>query len=457
MTTVEPSIAPAGAATNPYLAGNFAPVTEEVTAFDLAVTGALPAELCGRFLRIGPNPVVWPDPATYHWFTGTGMVHGLRLAEGRAQWYRNRFVRDASVVAVRGGDPVPGPKRPMDFSPNTNVIGHAGGTYALVEAGPLPVLLSYELETQARSDFGGGLGDAFTAHPKVDPATGELHAITYYWEHEKVQYQIVAVDGSVRRVVDIPTPGRPMVHDMGLTERYAIVMDLPVTFSLDAVTEGAAFPYRWDPSYGARVGLLPREGDASDIVWCELPDNCYVFHPVNSFDLPDGRVVMDVARHARVFADDLLGPSDAKPTLHRWTIDPHTRRVTEQLLDDRGQEFPRHDERLLGRKHRYAYTVATDALGDGFTGLLKHDLDRGTSETVAYGARRMTTEAVFVPRDESNAEDDGWLMSYVYDATTDTSDVVVLHAQDLGAGPVATIHLPQRVPFGFHGNWVADE
>jgi carotenoid cleavage dioxygenase len=456
MTTVEPQIpVQAQQPENPYLEGNYGPVHEEVTAFDLPVTGELPADLSGRLLRIGPNPVVPADPATYHWFTGTGMVHGVRIRDGRAEWYRNRFVRADDVVAARGGPATPGPRRTMDFAPNTNVIGHAGDTFAIVEAGALPMLLSYELDTLARSDFGGTLGDAFTAHPKTDPVTGELHAISYYWEHERLQYQVVGTDGRVRHRVDVPVPGRPMVHDMGLTERYAILMDLPVTFSLDAAMAGASFPYRWDPAYGARVGLLPREGGAEEIVWCELPGSCYVFHPVNAYD--DGeRVVMDVARHATMFAEDVLGPSDAVPQLYRWTIDPATRRVSAQLLDERGQEFPRHDERLVARRHRYAYCVAADLLRDGFTGLIKHDLDAGTSEGVDYGAGRMTMEAVFVPRTDAAAEDDGWLMSYVYDATTDRSDVVVLHAQDLAAGPVATVHLPQRVPFGFHGNWVPD-
>lgn len=456
MTTVEPQVpAQAQQPRNPYLEGNYGPVHEEVTAFDLPVTGELPADLSGRLLRIGPNPVVPADPATYHWFTGTGMVHGVRIRDGGAEWYRNRFVRADDVVAARGGPATPGPRRTMDFAPNTNVIGHAGDTFAIVEAGALPMLLSYELDTLARSDFGGTLGDAFTAHPKTDPVTGELHAISYYWEHERLQYQVVGTDGRVRHRVDVPVPGRPMVHDMGLTERYAILMDLPVTFSLDAAMSGASFPYRWDPAYGARVGLLPREGGAEEIVWCELPDSCYVFHPVNAYD--DGeRVVMDVARHATMFAEDVLGPSDAVPQLYRWTIDPARRRVSEQLLDERGQEFPRHDERLVARRHRYAYCVAADLLRDGFTGLIKHDLDSGTSEGVDYGAGRMTMEAVFVPRTDAAAEDDGWLMSYVYDATTDRSDVVVLHAQDLAAGPVATVHLPQRVPFGFHGNWVPD-
>lgn len=453
MTTVEPS--PVVTADNPYLAGNFGPVQEEVTAFDLPVTGQLPTDLSGRLLRIGPNPVLPSDPATYHWFTGTGMLHGVRIRDGRAEWYRNRFVRGDEVVAARGGPPVPGPRRGRDFTPNTNVLSIAGRTHATVEAGALPVLLSYELETQARSDLDGTLGDAFTAHPHTDPDTGEMHAVTYYWEREQVQYQVIGTDGRVRKVVDIAVPGRPMVHDMALTARYAVVLDLPVTFSLDAAMTGASLPYRWDPAYGARVGLLPREGVASDIVWCELPGPSYVYHVVNAHDA--GRaVVLDVIRHSSTFDQDMLGPSDAVPELYRWTVDPTTRRVSEQLLDARGQEFPRHDERLTGRPHRYAYTVASEGLRNGFTGLLKHDLERGTAQVVDYGAGRMTMEAVFVPRVDDAAEDDGWLMSYVYDATTDRSDVVIRHAQDLAGPPTATVHLPARVPFGFHGNWLPD-
>ncbi len=449
MTAVEPQV------TNPYLEGNFAPVSEEVTAFDLPVTGSVPADLAGRLLRIGPNPVLPEDPATYHWFTGSGMVHGVRLRDGKAEWYRNRFVRDDRVIAARGGPQVPGPQHGMGGgTANTNVIGHAGRTWAIVEAGSLPVLLSYELETQARSDFDGTLPRSFTAHPKTDPATGELHAVTYYWEHDGMQYVVVGMDGRVRRTVDVPTPGKPMVHDMGLTERYVVLLDLPVTFDLEVAMGGSYFPYRWNPSYGARVGLLPRDGGTGDIVWCELPEDCYVFHPVNAFDAPDGTVVMDVCRYPTMFATDLRGPGDASPTLDRWTIDPVARRVREQRLDDRGQEFPRHDERLVGRRNRYAYAVSFHDLQ--FGQILKHDLDAGTSEAYDPGPGRMPLEAVFVPRADDAAEDDGWLMAYVYDGTRDTSDVVILPAQDLAAGPVATVHLPQRVPFGFHGNWVPD-
>ena len=456
MTTFEPQ-APAPSQTgNPYMEGNYAPVHDEVTVFDLPVTGSLPPELSGRLLRIGPNPVGVVDPATYHWFTGTGMVHGVRLRDGRAEWYRNRFVRGADVVAAHGGDPVPGPSRGWDFSANTNVIGLAGRTYATVEAGPLPMLLSYELQTQARSDFGGTLGDAFTAHPHTDPVTREMHAITYFWKHEKVQYQVIGTNGLVRRKLDVPVPGRPMVHDMGLTERYAVVMDLPVTFSLDAAMSGAALPYRWDPEHGARVGLLPREGAASEIIWCELPGPAFVFHHVNAYDATDGTVVMDVVRYDTMFTQDLLGPGDDAAALYRWTIDPATARVSEQLLDPRAQEFPRHNERFVGRPHRYAYTVTSEDLSEGFTGLIKHDLAHGTSERANYGPGRLTMETVFVPRTEAAGEDDGWLMSYIHDATTNRGDVVLRHAQDLAASPIATVHLPRRVPFGFHSNWLPD-
>ena len=439
---------------NRYLEGNFAPVQEEVTGFDLPVTGSIPPELNGRLLRIGPNPVMPEDPATYHWFTGTGMVHGVRLREGNAEWYRNRFVVDGNVSAARSRPETPGPRHGMFDGANTNVIGHAGKTFAIVEAGAVPVELSYELETLTRTDFGGTLPAGFTAHPKADPDTGELHAVAYYWEWNHIQYVKVGADGAVKRTVEVPVPGSPMVHDCAFTEHFIVLFDMPVTFSLDAVMEGARLPYRWDPEYGARVGLLPRDGDAGDVKWFDL-DLCYVFHPLNAYELPGGEVVIDVIRHPRMFATETLGPNEGEPTLDRWTLDLAAGKAREERIDDRGQEFPRHDERLIGKPHRYGY-AAHFGPGVEHGPLLKHDLVAGTSELHDYGPGRVTLEAVFVPASDDAAEDDGYVMSYVYDAATDSSDVVILHAQDFGGDPVATIHLPQRVPFGFHGNWVPD-
>jgi len=251
-----------------YLSDNYAPVTDEVTAFDLPVIGELPSDLAGRYLRNGPNPMTTPDPTTHHWFTGDGMVHGLRVRDGRAEWYRNRYVGSSRVSAARGLPDIAGRNwNGSDGGPNTNVGGFAGTTWAMVEAGGCPVELTYELETVGRNDFFGTLPGAFTAHPKVDPDTGEMHAMVYAWAQwlDHVQYVVVAADGKVRRTVDIPLPGMSMLHDMSLTQRYAVVYDQPVTVDLDLAFAGR-FPFRWNPDYGSRVGLLPREGVAKDIV-----------------------------------------------------------------------------------------------------------------------------------------------------------------------------------------------
>jgi carotenoid cleavage dioxygenase len=441
---------------NPYLSGNFAPVADEVTAFDLRVTGEIPRELRGRLLRIGPNPVEPPDPAKYHWFLGNGMVHGLRLRDGRAEWYRNRYVCDDAVAAARGRPPTPGPRRGFGAGvANTNVIAHAGRIWAIVEAGNLPIELNDELETVQYSDFDGTLPGPFTAHPKRDPDTGELHAMVYSlgWDH--VQYLVLGNDARVRKTVDVPTPGRPMLHDCAITEHYVVILDLPCTFKPENLSGDLPFPYKWDPDYGARVGLLPRaDADASRVRWLEVP-LCYVFHPLNAWETADGQVVMDVCRHPKMFDRDHNGPNEGRPTLDRWVLDPSSGKVSTDTLSDRGHEFPRHDERRIGKPIRYGYT---GGLGDhlGIGPIYKHDLEKRTTETHGATPGRMFLEPVFVPRSPDAAEDDGWILAYVYDAPSNASEVVILHAQDFSADPIARIHLPQRVPFGFHGNWVPD-
>ena len=438
------------------LSGNFGPVAEETTARDLRVTGRIPEQLEGRLLRIGPNPIA-PDPATYHWFLGNGLVHGLALRGGRAAWYRSRFVRDDEVVAAKGWPPVPGPQRADQLGggiANTNVISHAGRTFAIVEGGNLPVELDDNLATVRRSDFGGTLRAGFSAHPKRDPDTGELHAAVYGAGARRIQYVVVGVDGRVRKTVDVPVPGSPMVHDCAITPSYFVLLDLPVVVDEAAAGGGGGLPYTWQPDYGARVGLLPRDGGAQDVIWREI-EPCFVFHPLNAFEDGDGRVVVDVVRLPQSFASERYQAGNGPPTLDRWTIDPRGGPVKEERLDDRPQEFPRHDERRVGKPHRYGYSVE---IGPGFSfeALLKHDLRERRTERHEEGPARRFMEPVFVPRSPDAEEDDGWVLAYAYDADADRSDVVILDARDFSAEPVATIHLPVRVPFGFHGNWIPD-
>ena len=253
---------------NPYLEGNFAPITEEVTATDLQVEGELPQELNGRYLRNGPNPIDLTSRSNHHWFIGSGMVHGIRLRDGKAEWYRNRYVGSRELSAFRGQPDISGPNwNDSTGGPNTNVGTFAGKTWAMVEAGGTPVELTYELETVGRNDFEGTLPGAFTAHPKIDPVTREMHAMVYAWPQwmDHVQYVVVGTDGKVRKTVDVPLPGMTMMHDMSLTEKYVIIYDQPVTVNFDMVATHS-FPFQWNPDYGNRVGLLPRDVSAADIV-----------------------------------------------------------------------------------------------------------------------------------------------------------------------------------------------
>ncbi len=444
----------AEAASNPYLQGNFAPVEVETTAFDLPVKGRIPAELTGRYLRIGPNPAGPVDPKTYHWFTGTGMVHGLRLRGGKAEWYRNRFVVSDGVAPALGRPSLPGPRNGFgDNTANTNVVDMGGRTYAIVEAGGLPVELTYGLESVARSDLAGTLQHGFTAHPKRDSVTGELHAVTYQPGLQAISYVVVGQDGRARTVADIPAPHCPMIHDTAFTARYAIILDLPVHFDMALVARGG-FPFRWDDQMTPRIGLLPRSGDLKGLRWIEAP-SCYVFHVMNAYD--DGeQVVIDVVRHPKMFAREMRGPSEGRPILVRWRIDLHSGALSETVLFDRGLEFPRFNDARAGQSYRFGYTAAAGDHTQEFGDVFKHDLVSGTNQIHDHGPGRHTLEPVFVAREGATAEDDGWIMAYVYDEARKASDVVILDAQDFEGPPVAVVELPVRVPFGFHGNWIAD-
>ncbi|HEY1829937.1 MAG TPA: carotenoid oxygenase family protein [Acidimicrobiales bacterium] len=449
---------------NPYLEGNYAPVAQEVTVGvdDLHVVGTIPDVLDGRYLRIGPNPIGAQDPAAYHWFTGDGMVHGIRLRDGQAEWYRNRWVRSAAVAAALGEDE---PNHPgtaevhagMDFAANTNVIGLAGRTFAIVEAGARPYELTDQLDTVGRSDFGGTLAGGYTAHPKKDPETGDLYAVSYYWGWgNDVEVTVLGPDARVRAARRVTLGGPTMIHDTAITETRLVLFDLPVLFDIEVAMGGGSLPYRWFDDYQARVGLLPRDGESTEVVWHEV-DPCYVFHPMNAYDDGDG-IVLDVARHPSMFRTHLLGPDEGPPTLERWHLDGHGGAVKEERIDERGEEFPRVDERRVGRPHRFGYTVTVndndnDAVG-AESAVLRRDFERGSAEVRNFGPGVTVGEAVFVPRAADAAESDGWVMLLVHDASTVTSSLQILNAEDICGDAAAVITLPQRVPAGFHGNWV---
>ncbi|ORV14828.1 carotenoid oxygenase family protein [Mycobacterium celatum] len=491
--------------TNPYLEGFLAPVRAELTATGLPVTGHIPEHLDGRYLRNGPNPVAEVDPAAYHWFSGDAMVHGVALRDGQARWYRNRWVRTSVVCAALGEAP-PARLNPragmLSVGPNTNVLSHAGHTLALVEGGGANYELTEELDTVGTCDFDGTLAGGYTAHPHRDPATGELHAVSYSFARARsVQYSVIDTLGRARRTVDIAVSGSPMMHDFSLTEKYVVIYDLPVTFDPVQVLPTNVprwlglparlvmqsllgrvrmpspmatminrnsqptnkMPYKWNPRYPARIGVMPREGDNQDVRWFDI-EPCYVFHPLNAYseDRNGAEVlVLDVVRYSRMFDQDLRGPGDSRPALDRWTINLGAGSVTTERRDDRPQEFPRINESLLGARHRFGYAVGTaggyvpDGPSEMRTALYKHDYATGSCAVAALDADLVIGEMSFVPNPTSTSEDDGILIGYGYHRGRDEGQLLMLDAETLEA--VATVHLPQRVPMGFHGNWAPSD
>jgi carotenoid cleavage dioxygenase len=430
-----------------HLRGNYAPVSEELSASDLPVRGEIPRALRGLYLRNGPNPKSGSSP---HWFLGDGMVHGLRLEEGRAAWYRNRWVRtraleeDAQSVSDEGV---------VDRSvalANTHVVAHAGRIFALVETS-YPTELTPELETVGIFDYGGRLRTAMTAHPKLCPVTGELHFFGYGFAPPFLTYHRADAAGNLVQSEEIEGPGPSMMHDFAITRRHVLFMDLPIVFSPERLAEGH-FPYAWSDAYGARLGVMPRGGRSADVVWLEI-DPCYVFHPMNAFDDGD-RVVLDVARYPELWR---AGAETFEPaSLYRFSIDLESRKVGEQALDERPIEFPRIDERRMGLPYRYGYVVGGTSVDRNPSVLLKYDLRTGDATAHDFGEGRAVGEGVFAPAAADAAEDEGWILAFVYDETRNGSDLVILDASDFSAPPVAAIRLPQRVPFGFHGSWIGE-
>jgi len=442
-----------------YLRGRFAPVPEERSAADLTVRGSLPPDLDGRYLRNGPNPLPGEDKG--HWFTGPGMLHGIRLRGGRAEWYRNRWVRTRELE----GHPFVREDSTVDLAAtpaNTHVIRHADTVLALCEVG-LPYWVSESLETVGPYDFNGRLTTAMTAHPKEDPVTGELHLFGTGFAPPYLTYHRVTAEGVLLDSRPIDVPGPTMMHDFAITEHHIVWMDLPVVFEATLAGRGG-MPYRWDENYGARLGVMSRTPGSTDVRWYDV-DPCYVFHVGNAYEDAQGRIVLDAVRydhdgfqHAWSDIGGPTGPSglaavpepghsQAPAVLHRWTLDPATGRVTESELDDRAAEFPTHNETLTGRPNRYLYTVSGD-------GIAKHDLTHLTSDTHETPGSRYAGEAVFVPAADGTSEDEGWLLSLISNDDGEAGELLVLNAAELSIQ--AVVELPYPVPAGFHGSWLPE-
>jgi carotenoid cleavage dioxygenase len=454
---------------DPHLQGGHAPVWDELTVEDLPVRGEIPRELAGVYMRNGPNPAF--PPISYTWpFDGDGMVHALYFAEGRAS-YRNRFVLTAGLRAERragralyGGLARPVPPDPALVGPdgdpgpfknvaNTNVVRHAGRTLALWEAG-LPYELTRDLDTLGPYDFAGGVRGAVTAHPKLDPATGEMLLFRYGPRAPHLLFTAVDAAGAVARQVPIEAPVPVMVHDFAATPAHVVFVLCPVVIDGEAARRGGPV-LAWRPELGTRIAVLRRDGTEPPR-WFDA-DPFFLFHIMNAHEEDGaGRIVVDYVQHGA-----FLAPGAAPPCLWRLTLDlaGGSAAAARRQLDDRVGEFPRVDPARAGLRNRYGWLPvrggsASEGHGGGFGALARYDFDTGAVAVRDFGPGREVDEPVFVPRPGAAEEGDGWVMAYVYDRASDGSVCVVLDARDIGRAPVAEVAMPRRVPHGFHGNWM---
>lgn len=442
------------------------------------IQGEVPREIHGTFFRNGPSQQVLPAEGhrALHLFDGDGMVHAFRFDNGRVH-FDSRTVEHPSTLRERAegrfcmdtiGVRVPDPVDPFRVQPNTNVVFHGGKLMAMVEN-------AYPFEIDRRTlgpvgvnDFQGKmLGMSTTAHPKIDGRTGQMIIHGYQPFEPYLQYYVIEPDGSCSVAEAVDAPYAVMAHDIAITENYAIFIWGAIHFDGMPLLNGGGFndAISWRPDLGLRFGVRRREAGAKT-QWFTAPSPGYIFHPGNAYE-QDGKIVMDACtyRDGGALIETLSTIRDGRgvpgfsavPFLYE--LDLATGVCSERQLSDRGAEFPRLDDRLVGYRNRYGYAaVDRDASGSmegTWATIARYDRQGGRNESHDFGKWQWPSEPVFVPRSADAAEDDGFVLTVVYDGVRDGSYLAVLDARNLAGKPLATCRLPHRIPMGFHGNFAA--
>jgi carotenoid cleavage dioxygenase len=466
-------------ADHPAFLSNLAPVHEEHEGLPAAlVAGELPAEVCGTLMRIGPNPRFAPPvPSEHHWFLGDGMIHALRLQEGRCT-YSNRWIRTRkwiaedeagrALVSGWGYRPIEGgPAIAHDGTANTNLVRTGRGLWALQESSPPILIGEADLSTGGQETFDGRLAMPFTAHPKQDAQSGGWvgHGVQIGGFASQLAHHCeIDAAGCLIRLDRYELPCAAYVHDFLVTQRHVILPLSPLVADRASARRGQ--PYVWHGDRPSMVGVFTREDGPSGIRWIEAPA-FYVFHVFNAYDDGGGSIVADVLEYSRppLFPD----PTGRVPTtdeinsaVTRWRIDltGHGSLSRERVCDSPAfsLEFPVIDGRRGTVEHRVGYFVGRED-GDrpGFNTLCRVDFRSGSATARRYGPHDMLSEPIFVPRSAEAPADDGWLAFLVFRAATGASELHLQDANDLDGEPRAVFALPRRVPQGFHGCWLPDD
>lgn len=453
--------------TNLYLEGAFAPIHDEISVDRCEVIGELPPDLAGMFVRNGSNPRFAPK-GRYHWFDGDGMLHGVHIEDGVAR-YANRYVQteglraetdagEALWTGIMERPDLTNPGGPFKNTANTDLVFHAGRLLALWWLGGD----AYEIAVPSLDTIGrANIGAALASHPKLDPVTGELVFFDYSMMPPYLTYGVVDADGQLVHHEPIDLPGPRLLHDIAITQQFTVLLDFPLMWDPELLARGKTKVIFRD-DVPARIGVLPRRGTNNELRWFETSP-CYMYHTVNAWEEGD-EIVLVGCRIENPMPGAIENPRNLprldilqmEPYFHEWRLDLVTGAVRERQLDDTLTEFPRMDNRVLGRASRYSYHPRV-AHGQTlrFDAVVKYDLATGHSAVHEYGGGRVGGETAFAPRVGSVSEDDGYVLTFVTDEHDGASELCVLDAQRVEAGPVARVLFPHRVPIGYHTWWIA--
>jgi len=461
-----------GLSGSPFLSRGFAPIGMECDYSHLSIEGEVPKELRGSFYRIGPNPQ-FPPRGNYNPLNGDGMVHVFHLRDGRVS-YRNRWVRTqqwnlehaagralfSTSGILRDNDPSVAQLR-TDGVANTNLVWHAGRLLAL-EEGHGPIEISpMSLETIGKWSFAGKLSRNMTAHPKVDGDSGEMVFFANFPGgriSSDLELYFADATGELVGSRTLSGPFPALIHDFAVTEDFIIVAFCPVTVSIKRAMAGAP-PIAWEPELGTHVGLTRRNDGSEETRWF-TGKACMAWHSMNAFN-EGNRVVVDVCeQEVAVFplADgSSTDPRRATQLLTRWEFDWNgPGRFSQETLSEERCEYPRCDERRLGRSYRYGFVACLGGPGSDdifHRGIARFDHATRRMQVYSAGACCAVAEPVFVQKKTDAREGEGYLLTNIFDENRNASHLAIFDAEEVERGPIARAHLDHRVPVGFHGVW----
>ena len=467
---------------NPYLIGPHEPIREELDSPELECIGDIPKDFSGIYLRNGPNQRHAPY-GLHHWFDGDGMIHSAEFKEGKVR-YRNKWIKTKSLSkeSEEGKSIWPGlmdtPDRDLQISwgsdlwlkdnSNTDIAIHAGKAITtFYQCGEAYQLDPVTLNTLGSMDLESQGARLMSAHCMTDENNGDLLFFDYAVKPPYMTYGVINKDSQLVNFTPIELPGARLPHSMAFTPNYSILMDLPMFWDpklLDKDIHKVSFY----PEMQSRFGILDRMASGDTIRWFDA-EPCYIYHIINSWE-EENEVVLDVCRMSspvpsQEVRQKLSGPYGTMlawlkldACYHRYRFNLETGETKEERKEDLLSEFPVINNRYGGLPSRYSYHVTladTDVIL--FDALVKMDSLTGTSQKFSFPEGCFGSEMQFAPRHNSNAEDDGYLISFVTNMNSMKGEIQIFPAEDLSKGPICRLIVPQQIPPGFHSSFVLPE